>query len=423
VRTLKLIWFLTIAASFFGPTLALPGYQSIFAYRILFLIHGALFFFYWVRKRGKLPLGLHIKEYVWFYLFWFGWAVFSLLWADSRTDAFRHIWFLFSGSSLILFSVIHLKKEQDLQRLYFLLITILFLFLGVSLWEHFYRYNVGVGGSALFFERGIPNAFMGNPNDLATFLALYLPFFFCLARYGEKPVLRIIGLVGIPITLHIILLTRSRANLLAVGIMVFTAFWFFKPWKIVQRHKLASLALVLAVVLIITGLYNFSQSFWYFLAKEKQMLLTQFGSLEDSSSIDIRLTLLYLGMVLLKNHFFLGVGAGNVEFHMAPFKEMTQGIINMHNWWGEVLVNYGILVWVGYLIFFAKMVWDLLMVHKYSPRGILKMTAETLLISLSGFVLAVTSSSTMAASRYMWLLLALVFTVINIHRNRKKEDG
>jgi hypothetical protein len=45
------------------------------------------------------------------------------------------------------------------------------------------------------------------------------------------------------------------------------------------------------------------------------------------------------GFWLLKEHYFLGVGAGNVEYHMAQFKDLTQGIVNMHNWWGEVLIN------------------------------------------------------------------------------------
>ncbi|MGI6711909.1 MAG: O-antigen ligase family protein [Bacillota bacterium] len=422
MKYLKTIWFLALITSFFGPTLAIPGYESIFAYRILLVVHVIGFLGYCLWKRKEMQFHIEVKEYIWFYFFWFGWAVVSLIWADSKGDALRHIWFMFSGISLIGFSIFHIKEEKDFRHLYQIFIAVLLMFLGVSLWEHVFRYNVGVGGSAVFFERGIPNGFLHNPNDLATFLTLYIPFFICPLFSVHKNRYRWMGIVGIPLALHVILLTRSRANILAVVIIIIGAIILMKPWKVLKKAGVWGAVIGAGIIVLLICLYNFNQDFWNFIEKEKQMILTQIFSLEGGSSVDIRVILLQLGYGLLRGHFFLGVGAGNVEYHLIPYREMTQGIVNMHNWWGEIFVNYGIIIGFMYLFFFAKMWWELFKIYKSSAEGFLKVIVQSLLVSFCGFAVAVTSSSTMAASRYMWVLFGFALCVINYYRRMALKE-
>ncbi|MGI6685256.1 MAG: O-antigen ligase family protein [Bacillota bacterium] len=415
---MKILWLLTTISAFFGPTLSVPGYENIYAFRILLIIQiiGVLLYVFY--RRDKLLDLVFVKEYLAFYGLWLCWAGLTFLWADSRADWMRHVIFLFTALSLIGFSLIHFQREKDIRLLIFIFGSIIFIFLGVCLFEHHFRYNVGVGGSAIFFERGVPNGFMANPNDLATFLTLYLPFLYCLVRYGNNLWIRIVGLVGIPLTFHVILLTRSRANLFSLGIMILAAIYFLKPWKNITKIKFKWIIPIGVFLALCIFMVSYSQEVWYFWAKERQLLANQFTSLEDSSSVTIRLTLLKQGALLLKEHYFLGVGAGNVEYHMAQFKDMTQGIVNMHNWWGEVLINYGVVLWGLYLFFFVKMIRDLFGVYQQGTP-VLKMVSEALLISFSGYVLSVASSSTMAATSFMWILFALALVVINIHRSRK----
>ena len=59
-----------------------------------------------------------------------------------------------------------------------------------------------------------------------------------------------------------------------------------------------------------------------------------------------------LGGYLLFLYSAIGFGVGNAEYYMANFaKYYTAGIINPHNWWLEILVDYGILVFVGYIYY------------------------------------------------------------------------
>lgn len=421
MNKLKIIWLLTLITAFFGPSLSISGFENIYAFRILLLIQIAGVVIYTCYHREILPeifRRVWVKEYLVFYALWFCWAGVTFIWADSRADWMRHFTYLFTVISLIGFSLIHFDKEKDLELLVYVFGAILFAFLGVSLFEHHFRYNVGVGGSAIFFERGIPNGFMANPNDLATFLTLYLPFLYCLIKYGKNLWLKVIAIGGIPLTLHIILLTRSRANLFSLVIMILAALYFLEPWKNIKGFKFRWLIPVGVFLAGCVIMISYSQEVWYFWAKERQLLINQFASLEGSSSVSIRLELLKQGFILLKEHYFLGVGAGNVEYHMAQFKDLTQGIVNMHNWWGEVLINYGVVLFGFYLYFFLKMLRELLGIYKQgSPTQ--KMLSEALLISFSGYILAVASSSTMAASSFMWILFAVAFSLINIDRAKR----
>jgi teichuronic acid biosynthesis protein TuaE len=415
---LKIMWVLTIVSAFFGPTLSLPGWENIYAFRLLLLAQIIGMAYYAFYRREKLLDLIFVKEYLVFFLLWFCWASLSFIWADSRADWMRHMIFLFTALTLIGFSLVHFQKEKDLKLLTGIFSLVLVIFVGVCLFEHHFRYNVGVGGSAIFFERGIPNGFMGNPNDLATFLTLYLPFLYCLAKYGENLWVKLVGLAGIPLVFHVILLTRSRANLLSLGIMILAALYLLAPWKNIKKFNLKWLIPLGVLVAMGVFLISYSQDVWYFWEKEKQLLFNQFGSLNESYSVSIRVALIKQGFWLLKEHYFLGVGAGNVEYHMAQFKDLTQGIVNMHNWWGEVLINYGVILWGFYVFFFVKMLRELMgLYQKGSPT--LKMVSESLLISFSGYITAVASSSTMAASSYMWILFGMALALINMDRTKK----
>jgi teichuronic acid biosynthesis protein TuaE len=114
----------------------------------------------------------------------------------------------------------------------------------------------------------------------------------------------------------------------------------------------------------------------------------------------------------------MGVGVGNAEQHMAKYGEDLGGIVNLHNWWLEVLVNYGLIIFLAYLHFYLSLVKDLLKVIRNSGILRLKMMAEVLTVSLASFSIACIGPSSLLPQRYMWFLFALVLAVLNY----AKED-
>jgi len=92
------------------------------------------------------------------------------------------------------------------------------------------------------------------------------------------------------------------------------------------------------------------------------------------------------------------VGAGNAEYWMGNFPIYeTRGITNPHNWWDEILVDYGIFIFAGYVLFYVGLVARLYKIHQHLGAGTEKMICEALLVSLVGFFLASISSSSIMA--------------------------
>ena len=122
---MKWLWLATLVTAFFGPLLALDAYPGIFAYKILFCLHLALFCFFLAFRKITLEINHKIRPFFVFFLVWLAWAVFSLLWADNIPDGLRNLWYLFSGLSLVGFTVFYMRKEEDLKAPLFILVAIL----------------------------------------------------------------------------------------------------------------------------------------------------------------------------------------------------------------------------------------------------------------------------------------------------------
>ena len=118
---------------------------------------------------------------------------------------------------------------------------------------------------------------------------------------------------------------------------------FFSIRKRIQRRQVFTLFTVffLAIAFLIALLFGFEP-------------LSFLGG--EESDI-IRLNLIKSGWDFLTETCFMGVGAGNIEYWMANKSHIyMMGYTNMHNWYMEILVGYGIIVFTLFLIMVVKMI-------------------------------------------------------------------
>ncbi len=82
--------------------------------------------------------------------------------------------------------------------------------------------------------------------------------------------------------------------------------------------------------------------------------------------------------------FGFGVGIGNVEYWMENFRVYeTFGILNVHNWWVEILVNFGIFIFVRYVLFYSSLVRSIYRIYRFKVNTFReKIVCESLLLSL-----------------------------------------
>jgi teichuronic acid biosynthesis protein TuaE len=95
----------------------------------------------------------------------------------------------------------------------------------------------------------------------------------------------------------------------------------------------------------------------------------------------------------------------------------TQGIVNMHNWWMEILVGYGIIVFIMYIIFFCKLLIHLIKKYKLSRNRIDYSVSLGMIFSMTGFIIGSTSSSSNLNSEWLWVFWAIVIAYQGIEIN------
>jgi len=417
----KFLLYLTIIAGFIGSAFLTIGVGPIhlFPYRILLPLLW-LFFIIEIFLQGRVAIShIKVKPYLQFLGLWLVYGVLSLAWALSKADAIRHIVFLFMAVSVIFFAVYYFSNGKDIKRFYYLWLAVLVGFLFVGLWARLTGQHLP--GSSLYGETRarfmfIPTGVSAGPNEYATFLALSLPFVLALIRYRRSIFARSVGLVVLGASLYLLLETSSRANYLAV-ILEF-AFLFTFLFKLSTKIKTAILGglLILALVVALPGV---TQRLAGTISEELESITSPWSLTYGSTGV--RINLIKNSLIFLGRTGGFGVGAGNVEYWMGNFPIYnTRGITNPHNWWDEILVDYGIFIFAGYILFYLGLIARLYKIHRHLGDGTEKMICEALLVALVGFFFASISSSSIMADKSQWFLFAFALAFLNYARSREE---
>lgn len=423
----KVIIYLTIITGFIGPAFLRMdiGPLSLFPYRILLPLLWLLFLFGVLINEGKLNVShIKVRHYLWFSAFWLVYAVVSLAWAADKVDAIRHIIFLFMGLSLIFFVVFYFSNLKDLKRLYNLWLLILLGLIGIGLWEHATGTHLSVSALVNAPERFrfAPTGVFYNQNGYATYLALSIPFVLAFIRYNDRLVQRLLGMAILIVSLYLVIVTYARANYLAI--ILGAAFWFLFLLKVKAKIKVLALTGILALLLFV-AFPSWIQDVFGAVTVQLSSLATQVTTSPELGSLAIRINLLRNSLIFLVNSCGFGVGAGNVEYYMANSQVYDIGeALNVHNWWAEILVNYGLFVFVGYVLFYLGLLTKLYKVHGKLINTSEKMICEALLVGLVVFFFACMSSGSIMTLRPQWIFFAFALAFLNycrIKQVRRKE--
>ncbi len=416
LNILKWLWLATLAAAFFGPLLAFSAWPNIFAYKILFTLHLLLFSILIAAKKIKVSLPPGVERYFVFFMLWFGWALLSLLWCDNRIDGLSNIYYLFTGLCLIGFTPIYFK-ENDLRFLVIILIVVYFVVLFVGLWEYKTGQHLITSGDIV--NSKVPRGIFKNPNDLATYLVLYLPLLYvtaryCLRRFITAP-LAVVLVLMMGTGAFLVVNTGSRANMLSLALAAAAAAVIY-----LAQGRLKALRNMLAVICILIFIYigaaavnpkiNYWSSRQYRIAKHHLVSLEYVGG--ESSA---RMILFKNSFYELNRHSLMGVGAGNAEEHMKKYRSDNFILLALHNWWLEIIINYGFFIFILYIVFYLKLLSDLFVAAVRAGPGLVKVLAESSFIALVAFPIAAVSSSSLMYARFMWILFGTALCAVHLY--------
>ena len=241
-----------------------------------------------------------------------------------------------------------------------------------------------------------PVSTQNNPNNLSLLLVFGIAACLVLFLMLKKPALKAACVLLAASSAFLIYLGASRACLLALGLMAATV-----PVAVLPKKK----ALVFCGILMAVAVAGF------LVLPPLRSVVTEFKEIVQGTSSNTSDTIRWnLGLSCLhytKETHGLGLGAGQFQYYMEnfPTEYFTGHIIKAHSWFAELLVNFGVLPFLGYLVFYVKLILDFLR-KKQSPLS--KYMRGVLAGLLVGNVIGSISPGTLSNTMWYHLLFGIL---------------
>lgn len=384
------------------------GLFSLNLYRMFFLLLGSFFLIHILYNRGKLDISnVRVKKYLLFLYLWFFYAMFSLIWVALIDEAIRTIIFLFIGISIVFFEVFYFKNLMDFKRLHNMLLFVLLVMISLGFWNCTTGNHLSEYWNSVVYEsqRFVPVAVFSSQNDYAAYLSLNIPFVLVFIRYRRNIKEKFLGIIILFSALYLLVQTFSRLNYIAFIIEI--GFWFFFLMKLKTKYKYIILIILLTLIIYIT-FFEYAQNIF-------KTIIIQMKTVNfRDESINIRINLIRNSFFLLVKSIGFGVGAGNAVYYMRNFVIYdTQGIPYIHSWWIKILVEYGILIFIGYIIFYLNMLFSLYKLYFTLNDSSEKMICEALLMILVSLTVVGFDESPTMTLLIWWVYLGFALSFLN----------
>ena len=352
-----------------------------------------------IAKRGNLYSTLFM--YIWLF-----YAMITVIWAKDRSDWIRNIFFLLVAVFCIVLFINRFNNKERVIKAFWALhwgivlqsiigwyemITLDYRFIDWT--EKLYQYYIDG-------KLREPIAMAGNQNDFATMMLVGVFVGYICISTTKKNWLKAICAALVISEAALIFLSTSRANM--IGFVIAIMFIMF----VGGRRKLLIIPGAVVVLLLFPEMLN-------------NVTVNMYLDLANKASGDSnRISLIKNGFVFLWRTFGFGVGCGQIESWMSTEAVYnTNGIINMHNWWMEILTGYGIVIFIGYVIFYFRMLSVFISAWKRGANKETRAVAMAISSIMVSYIIAGISSSSNMTNEFLWVFWALCITLQGIIYN------
>lgn len=380
-------------------------------------------FFVLESLRANTKINISFKDdnsiFIKFYFFWFVYSIFSIGWVQDYNLWIRSVFFIGCGFLCIMILSHYISTKKDFAIIFTIMMLMIFLH-NIIGWHELltgvYRFADLVAMDP-YNQFGwnptarVPISMLGNPNNYATLLLFGVFITYVNLTNTKSKIIKLLCYITILSSVVLIFKTDSRANMLGliIGVIVFIYMRYFK------KKGIKALLLFIIFPVILFAFFN----------KFETLVMTIFGKLQfdfasSSGSDAVRMNLIKNGLIFLKETIGFGTGAGNIEYWMTTRKVYYVGnITNMHNWWMEILVGYGVAVFIGYLWVYLKMINKLYYVFNNSNDKFIQSTSLAFLCWMVSFIVASVSSSSNISQEWLWLFWGVVISFIRYVEKNK----
>lgn len=399
-------------------------FLQITLYRVLSLGFVPLFLYKIYQKDPRLTFDRRnmATGVVGVYVFWLLWAFISGAWAWQFRQWFQSTFLIALGVFSILALYFWLRDTRSWQRVMqvFWLMQCLLILWGLYeiLTNHYVFADLAKLDKHNIFASNpwnrIPITVFENQNDYATFLLAGFPVSFILAGLSQSFGKKVLYLL--PSLLSVFLIFRSESRMILLSVLLFFVIYlaFQVRWDLRRQTllKVGGIALIVLLALVV---------FLPPLRAKVASLVYIGGNLLLTGDV-VRLNLWRNGLIFLAASLGLGVGAGNIEPWMRwtdllPIKEIT----NMHNWWLEILVAYGMVVFILYVMAYCALLYKL-WTSRYAVPARYRNVNHCFIAFLLVFIPASITSANNILIEWHWVFFGLLISYVNIMETALRQD-
>lgn len=358
----------------------------------------------------KLSLDKWTAEIYVMLSFWLIYGIFSMLWVKNTTTTYYYLrGILFS--LLVFFTVSQFFRNAKHRLLAPLLIQLIFLgYCLIYIWE--LTTGMHLPSSRLYGTNlPIPTGAFYNENNSAVFMLLLTPFLSVKTALTKYKIGKTAALVLFMFMLVVAVIQGSRMAL--AGILLLSVYYFFRAGFYLK---------IISILLTILSLTVFIIGFPQEANLTKLILYNQMISLANESnsyfmtSSKIRSQLNRESLDMAAQSGFFGVGVGNYETCLSKGRyHRTAWIVNPHNWWMELLANFGLLIALGMIFFYLRWLFRLWQLRQKSAGKDFKLF-DAYFVSLLLFIPLTIIPSSIRGYYSVWFYLGLIHAVCLTHR-------
>lgn len=376
-----------------------------------------------------------------------GWVIISFFIADNKVVAFKKLILYSIMISFVIMIINENKTKKDLNiTLKFLSIVSIGIVIMGSL-EIITGFHIqpktsyimaNLDFNRLEFLRRVPTVFFYNPNNYGFVISIILLGFIVKAYFDKNRKDVIIDMVIIVLAQINLIFTRSRTSWITViGALIFILFFFIATWK--KKLIIKSALSIFLVFGIFTGLSHVEQLGPYY-GKMRELNISSIehdkGEENDSNvekedetdtielggtgSVNVRATLIVdvvEGVIKEKN--YLGFGLGNTSEYYRKVNN-TGGIVDSHNWWVEILGDFGVIGFTLFFLLYAVLFIKKAILFKRDKVENEKYYVLGIILIVSTSVLVFGPSSVYAFIPF-WLINSLAISITSLNDNNSLE--
>lgn len=351
-------------------------------------------------------LFMHKKVMHLLYLFWF-WLLYlliSLIWSVNITNSIKGINFFILFFILIYLIIKFMNTVEIAKSINDIFFVFTIIVTSIGLIEILTGFHLPTS-RLMDFDNTVGNTRVAtgpfyNENDFSVFLSICFPFI--MQRIFKSSLInKLTSAILLSIMIIIVIINDAKLVLIAMGIQ-FLILLFVLNISILRKFMITIFSVIL-IMLVVSNNPQITDSF----NTIKNDLNNQGGSTY------IRINLIKNALYLASESNYLGIGIDNFPLIVKTNKIVpTFGFTDPHNWWMELLVEQGIIIFTIFIYLFIWMLKFLLKI--YLKRTSLSRTSFTLFQSLIGLAVASNAPSSFFFYMPMWFLIGVSLAVINV---------